>query len=192
MKLRPFLLGRKAMTNLDTILKNRDNTLPTKVHLVKAMDFLVIMCGCESWTIKKVECQRIDAFKMWCWRRLLRVPWTARRLNQSILKEINHKYSLEGLMLIAEAPILWPPDAKSWFIGQYPDPGEDWGQEEKRARVDKMVGWHHRLNAHEFEQIQETVKDWEAWRSSLRSQKVEHDWVSEQQDSYFYYGHTFS
>ena len=96
---RCLLLGRKVMTNLDSILKSRDITLPTKVHLVKAMFFPVVMYGCESWTIKKVECQRIDAFELWCWRRLLRVPWTARRSNQSILKEISPEYSLEGLML---------------------------------------------------------------------------------------------
>ena len=94
-----LLLGRKAMTNLDSILKSRDITLPTKVHLVKAMVFPVVMYGCESWTIKKAECQRIDAFEMWSWRRLLRVPWTARRSNQSILKEINPDYSLEVLVL---------------------------------------------------------------------------------------------
>ena len=96
---RSLLLGRKAMTNLNSILKNRYITLPTKVHLVKAMVFLVVMYGCESWTIKKAEHQRIDAFELWCWRRLLRVPWTARRQNQSILKEISPEYSLEGLML---------------------------------------------------------------------------------------------
>ena len=96
---RPLLLGRKAMTNLDSILKSRDTTLPTKVHLVKAMAFPVVMYGCESWTIKKVECQGIDAFELWCWRRLLRFLWTARRSNQSILKEINPEYSLQGLML---------------------------------------------------------------------------------------------
>ena len=96
---RSFLLGRKVMTNLDSILKSRDITLPTKVCLVKAMVFLVVMYGCESWTIKKTECQRIDAFELWCWRRLLRVPWTARRSNQSILKEISPEYSLVGLML---------------------------------------------------------------------------------------------
>ena len=94
-----MLLGRKAMTNLENILKSRDITLPTKVHLVKAMVFLVVMYGCESWTIKKAEHQRIDAFELWCWRRLLRVPWTAKRSNQSILKKINCDYSLEGLML---------------------------------------------------------------------------------------------
>ena len=96
---RRLLLGRKAMSNLDSIFKSRDITLPTKVHLVKAMVFLVVMYGCESWTIKKAEYQRIDAFELWCWRRLLRVPWTARRSNQSILKEVNPEYSLEGLML---------------------------------------------------------------------------------------------
>ena len=94
-----LLLGREAMTNLDNILKSRDITLPKKAHLVKAMVFPVVMYGCESWTLKKAECQRIDAFELWCWRRLLRVPWIARRSNQSILKEISPKYSLEGLML---------------------------------------------------------------------------------------------
>ena len=96
---RHLLLGRKVMTNLDSIFKSRDVTLPTKVCLVKAMAFPVVMNGCESWTIKKAECRRIDAFELWCWRRLLRVPWTARRSNQSILKETSPKYSLEGLML---------------------------------------------------------------------------------------------
>ena len=96
---RRLLLGRKAMTNLDSILKSRDITLPTKVHIVKAMVFPVVMYGCQSWTIKKDKRQRIDAFELWCWRRFLRVPWTARRSNQSILKKINPEYSLEGLIL---------------------------------------------------------------------------------------------
>ena len=96
---RHLLLGRKAMTKPDSILKNRDITLPSKFHLVKAMVFPLVMYGCESWTIKKAECWRIDAFELWCWRRVLRVPWTARRSNQSILKEISPEYSLEGLML---------------------------------------------------------------------------------------------
>ena len=96
---RRLLLGRKAVTNLDSVLKSRDITLPTNVHIVKAMVFLVVMYGCESWTIKKAEHQRIDAFELWCWRRLFRVSWTVRRSNQSILKEINPEYSLEGLML---------------------------------------------------------------------------------------------
>ena len=98
MKLK-LLLGRKAMTNLDSKLKNRDITLPTKVHLVNAMVFAVVMYGCESWTIKKAECQRIGAFELWCWRRLLRVPWATRRSNQYIVKEMSPEYSLEGLML---------------------------------------------------------------------------------------------
>ena len=101
------------MANLDSILKSRDIPLPTKAHLVKAMVFPVVMYGYESWTVKKAERRRIDAFELWCCRKLLRVPWTARRSNQSILKEISPEYSLEGLMLKAETPILWPPNAKN-------------------------------------------------------------------------------
>ena len=111
---RCLLLGRKVMINLDSVLKSRDITLPTKVHLVKAMVFPVVTYGCESWTIKKAEHRRTDAFELWCWRRLLRVPWTAGRSNQSILKDISPECSLEGLMAEVETPILWPPDAKSW------------------------------------------------------------------------------
>ena len=109
---RRLLLGRKVMTNLDSMLKGRDITLPTKVRLVKAMVFPVVMHGCESWTVKKAE-HRIDAFELWFWRRLLRVPWTARRSNLSILKEISPGCSLEGLMLKLKLQYLWPPDAKS-------------------------------------------------------------------------------
>ena len=109
---RCVLLEREVMTSLDSLLKSRDTTLPTKVHLVKAMVFPVVMYGCESWTIKKPEHRRIDAFELWCWRRLLRVPWTT-KCNQSILKEISTECSLEGLMQEAETPILWPPDAKN-------------------------------------------------------------------------------
>ena len=105
---RCLLLGRKAMSNLDSILKNRDVTLPTKVHLVKAMVFSVVMYGCESWTVKKTECLKSDAFELWYWRRRLRVPWTARRSNQSILKEISSEYSLEGLMLKLQLQYLGP------------------------------------------------------------------------------------
>ena len=99
-----LLLGRKAMTNLDSILESRDITLPTNIYLVKAMVFPVVMCGCESWTMKKAEHRKIDAFELWCWRRLLRVPWTARRHNQSILKEISPEYSLEGQILKLKLP----------------------------------------------------------------------------------------
>ena len=137
--------------NLDSILKSRDITLPTKVHLVKAMVFPVVMYGCEIWTIGKAEHRRIDAFTMCCWRRLLRGPWTARRSNQSILKEISPGCSLEGLMLKLK-PILWPHDAKNWLIGKDPDAGKDWRREEKGMTEDEMAGWHHRLNEHEFEQ----------------------------------------
>ena len=137
------------MTNLDSILESRDITLPTKVRLVKAMVFPVVMYGCERWTVKKAEHWRIDAFELWCWRRLLRVPWTARRFNQSILKEISPGCSLEGLMLKLK-PVLWPPDVKSWLIGKYPDAKMDWGQEKGMAE-DEMAGWHYRLDGHEFE-----------------------------------------
>ena len=108
-----LLHGRKVKTNLDSLLKSRDITLPTKVHLVKAMVFPVVMYGCESWTVKKAEHRRINAFELWCWRRLLRVPWTARRSNQSILKEISPGISLEGMMLKLKLQYFWPPHAKS-------------------------------------------------------------------------------
>ena len=113
-----LLLGRKAMTNLDWILQSRDISVPTKVCLVKAMVFLLVMYGYESWTIKKAEHQRIDTFELWCWRRLLRVPWTTRRSNQSVLKAISPEYPLEGTNAEAEAPILWPPAVKNWLIGK--------------------------------------------------------------------------
>ena len=147
---RRLLLGRKVMTNLDSIFKSRDITLPTKVHLVKAMVFAVVMYGCESWTVKKAECPIIDAFELLYWRRLLRVPWTARRSNQYILKEISPspRCSLEGLMLKLKLQ-LWPPDAKSWPVGKDPVVGKDWGQE-KGTTEDEMVGWHHQLDAHGF------------------------------------------
>ena len=143
---RCLLLGRKAMTNLASILKSRDITLPTKVHLVKAMVSPLVMYGCESWTEKKAEHRRIDAFELWCWRRLLRVPWTARRSNQSILKE-------SGVFIgrtdaEAETPVLWPPHVKRWLIWKGPDAGEDWGQEEKGMTEDEMAGWHHQSDGH--------------------------------------------
>ena len=115
------------------------------------MVFPIVMYGCESWTVKKAECQRIDAFELWCWKRLLRVPWTARRANQSILKKISPEYSLERLMLKLKLPILWPPDAKNRLIGKDPDVGKDGRQEEKGMTEDEMVGWHHQLSGHEFE-----------------------------------------
>ena len=138
------------MTNLDTIFKSRNITLPTKVHLVKAMVFPVVMYGCESWTMKKAESQRIDTFELWYWKRFLRVPWTARRSNWSILKEISPGSSLEGLMLRLKLQYFGPPHVKSWLIGKDSDAGRDWGQEEKGTTEDDMVGCHHRLDGHVF------------------------------------------
>ena len=147
---RCLLLGRKVTTNLDSIFKSRDITLPTKAHLVKAMVFPVVIYGCKSWTVKKAGRQRIDAFELWCWRRLLRVLWTATKSNQSILKEIGPGCSFEGLML----------KLKLQYIGhlmrrvdslEKTDARRDWGQEEKGMTADEMAGWHHRLDGHEVE-----------------------------------------
>ena len=146
---RNLLFRRKVMSNLDSIFKSRNITLPTKVHLVKAMVSPVVMCGCESWTTKKAECWRIDGFELWCWRRLLRVPWTARRSNQSILKGISPGCSLEGLML----------KLKPQYFGHLMQrtnsfkktcAGKDWRQEKKGMTEDEMVGWHHPLSGQEF------------------------------------------
>ena len=147
---RCLLLGRKVMTNLDSIFKSRDCTLPTKVHLVKAMSFPVVMYGCDSWTVKNAECQRIDAFEMWCWRRLLRVPWTTRRSNQSILKEISPGWSLEGMMLKLKLQYFGHLMRKVDLLGKT-DAERDCGQEEKGMTEDEMAGWHHQLDGHEFE-----------------------------------------
>ena len=138
------------MTNLDSILKSRDISLPTKVCLVKAMVFPVVMHGCGSWTVKKVECQRIDAFELWCWRRLLRVPWTAKRSNQSILKEISPGCSLEGMMLKLKLQyfghLMRRVDSleKTRMLGGI-------GVRRRRGRQDEMAGWHHWLDGHECE-----------------------------------------
>ena len=149
---RHFLLGRKTMTNLDSILKSRDITLSTNVHLLKAMVFPVVVYGCESWTIKKAECWRIGAFELWCWRRLLRVPWTARRSNQSILKEISPGCSLEGLMLKLKLQyfchLMWRTDSleKTLMLGLFLLLGAG-GEGDDRG----WYGWHHWLNGNEFE-----------------------------------------
>ena len=137
------------MTNLHSILKSRDITLPTKVHLIKAMVFPVVMYGCESWTVKRAERRRIDAFELWCWRRLLRVPWTARRSNQSILKEISPGCSLEGMMLKLKLQYFGHLMRRVDSL-EKTDAGRDWGQEEKGTTEDEMAGWHHRLNGREF------------------------------------------
>ena len=146
---RPLLLGRNAMTNLDSILKSRDITLPTKVHLVKAMVFPAAMYGCESWTIKKAECWRVSAFELWCWR-TLESPLDCKEV-QPVHPKGNQSWILIG-RTEAEAPILWSPDGKSQLIGKDPDAGIDWRQREKGAIEDEMVGWHHQLSGHEFEQ----------------------------------------
>ena len=125
--------------------------MPTKVHLVKAMVFPVFMYGCESWSVKKAECQKIDAFELWCWRRLLRVPCTARRSNQSILKEISPECSLEGLTLKLKFQYFGHLMRRVDSLEKNPDASRDWGQEEKEMTEDEMAGWHHRLDGHEFE-----------------------------------------
>ena len=160
-KKRHLLLGRKAMMNLDSILKSRDITLPTKVHLVKATVFPVVMYGCESWTIKKAEHWRTGVFELSCWRRLLRVPWTAMRSNQSIVKKkISPEYSLEGLTLKLKCQyfghMMWKTDS-----GEDLDAGKDWRQE-KGMTEDEMVGWNHRLDGHELEEAPGVVMDREA------------------------------
>ena len=139
---RCLLLGRKVMTNLDSIFKSRAITLPTKVRLVKAMVFPVVMYGCKSWTVKTAEHQKIDAFELWCWRRLLRVPWTARRSNQSILKEISPGCSLEGLMLKLKLQYFGHLMRRVDSL-EKTDAGRDWRQEEKGTTEDEMAGWHH-------------------------------------------------
>ena len=144
-------LGRKSKSNLDSILKGRDITLPTRVHLVKAMVFPVVMYGCESWTIKKAECRRIDSFELWYWKRPLRVPWTARRSNKSILKQISPGCSLEGLILKLKLQYFGHLMRRTDSFERNPDAGKDWRQEEKVMAEDEMVGWHHQLNGREFE-----------------------------------------
>ena len=179
---RCLLLVRKVMTSLDSILKSRAITLLTKVCLVKGMVFPVVICGSESWTIKKAESQIIGAFELWCWRRLLRVSWTARRSNQSILKEISSEYSLKGLMLkLAEAPILSPLDGKNWLTGKDADAWNYLRKEEKGMTENGMVGWHHRLKGHELEQVQRVgeVQGSLACCRPWGYKRVRHDWVTE-------------
>ena len=175
---RRLLPGRKVMTKLDSILKSRDITLPTKVHPVKAMFFPVVMYGCESWTIKTADHWRIDAFELWCWRRLLKVPWTSRS-NQSILKEISPEYSLEGLMLCWNSKclghLMWRTDSS-----EKTNAGKDWKREEKVRTENDRVGWHHRLNGHEFESTpgvgdgQGSLACFSPWGC-----RVWHDWTTE-------------
>jgi len=177
---RHLLLGRKVMTNLDSIFKSRDITLPTKFHLVKAMVFPVVMYGCESWTIKKAVCRRIDAFELWCWRRLLRVPWTSRRSNQSILREISLGCSLEGLMLKLKLQyfgnLMQRADSfeKTLMLGKIEG-------RRRRGWQDEMVGWHHRLDGHVFGWTP-GVGDGQGGLTCYGSwgrKESEHDWATE-------------
>ena len=167
------------MTSQNSIFKSRDITLPTKVRLVKAMIFPVVMYGCESWTIKKAEHRRIDAFELWCWRRLLRVPWTARRSNQSILEEISSGCSLEGLMLKLKLQyfghLMWRTDSFEKTL----EAGKDWRQKEKGMTEDEMVGWHHRLSGHNLSKLWELVMNRVVWCAAIHGVKKSRTQLSE-------------
>ena len=161
-----LLLERRAMTNLDSILKSRDITLPTKVHLIKDMVFLVVTYGCESWTIKKAECRRIDAFELWCWRRLLRVPWTAKEIQPVHPKGKQSWIFIGSAKAEAETSILWPPDPKNWLTGKDPDAGKDklGGEGDNRGWDGWMVSLTMDMS---LSKLQELIMDRKAWHAAV-------------------------
>ena len=164
----------KAVINLDSILKSKDITFPTRVCLVKAVVFPVVMYGCESWTKKKAESWRIDAFELWCWRRLLRVPWTARRSNQSILKKISPEYSLEGLMLKLQIF-----GYLNWLIRKDPEAEKDWRQEEKWMKGMRWLDGLANSMGMSLSKLQELVMDWEAWHAAVHGATNSQTWLSD-------------
>ena len=175
---RCLLLGRKATTNLDSIFKSRDITLLTKVCIIKAMVFPVAMYGCESWTVKRAEQQ-----KNWCFWTIVLEKTLESPLDCKEIQPVHPKGDQSWVFIgrtdaEAETPVLWPPDAKNWLTGKDPDAGKDWRQEEKGSTEDEMVGWHHQLDAHEFEQVP-GVGDGQGSLASMGSQRIGHDWATE-------------